>query len=515
MDNPVSLSTTQLNPPSEEEDVKEESLSQLKNTSSGISSSSSVAALPIRAPLSFDSDVDNNQTPIKINGTNTSLKVANIGFVDSDSDIVLSSSDDEEEGFLSGEDEFGITSSDRNFLADPDEKTLDMLLGTQKIVPFVAPQPVFVASPSSSLIDDKVFVPPKALLSGDDDEDDEGFVSGLDEDDEGLSDVSNVVTSVKIPSVESSMIPKALVSGEDDVVPDIVDKVDSEVSSIAMVPSVIEKTKVAEENISPEEVVSSSVEMIVPVVTEAAPIESSVVITEDTLLKDTKSDEVDVSPPEEEVKESKDVFAVEKKIDVQELVTETKDSLEVRENGVSDVPAQESVGADSGDNQSGVEELVKSVFPVEVKDINASNPEDSNVETKQPILVELEKTVVEDEKVSEPKIVEILVDKDVSLGSQPEKAAVVVEELVEPKLVEDTAGAIADAPSGLESGMFELFFFFVTNFIVETSELYSDELKLMQERRRKMMMPKRLLKASMEALLSFQRNLSLSRKLVH
>ncbi|XP_026414710.1 translocase of chloroplast 159, chloroplastic-like isoform X1 [Papaver somniferum] len=454
MDNPVSLSTTQLNPPSEEEDVKEESLSQLKNTSSGISSSSSVAALPIRAPLSFDSDVDNNQTPIKINGTNTSLKVANIGFVDSDSDIVLSSSDDEEEGFLSGEDEFGITSSDRNFLADPDEKTLDMLLGTEKIVPFVAPQPVFVASPSSSLIDDKVFVPPKALLSGDDDEDDEGFVSGLDED-EGLSDVSNVVTSVKIPSVESSMIPKALVSGEDDVVPDIVDKVDSEVSSIAMVPSVIEKTKVAEENISPEEVVSSSVEMIVPVVTEAAPIESSVVMTEDTLLKDTKSDEVDVSPPEEEVKESKDVVAVEKKIDVPELVTETKDSLEVRENGVSDVPAQESVGADSGDNQSGVEELVKSVFPVEVQDINASNAEDSNVETKQPILVELEKTVdevVENEKVSEPKIVEILVDKDVSLGSQPEKAAVVVEELVEPKLVEDTAGAIADAPSGLESG---------------------------------------------------------------
>ncbi|RZC79471.1 hypothetical protein C5167_003686 [Papaver somniferum] len=371
MDNPVSLSTTQLNPPSEEEDVKEESLSQLKNTSS-----------------------------------------------------------------------------------DPDEKTLDMLLGTEKIVPFVAPQPVFVASPSSSLIDDKVFVPPKALLSGDDDEDDEGFVSGLDED-EGLSDVSNVVTSVKIPSVESSMIPKALVSGEDDVVPDIVDKVDSEVSSIAMVPSVIEKTKVAEENISPEEVVSSSVEMIVPVVTEAAPIESSVVMTEDTLLKDTKSDEVDVSPPEEEVKESKDVVAVEKKIDVPELVTETKDSLEVRENGVSDVPAQESVGADSGDNQSGVEELVKSVFPVEVQDINASNAEDSNVETKQPILVELEKTVdevVENEKVSEPKIVEILVDKDVSLGSQPEKAAVVVEELVEPKLVEDTAGAIADAPSGLESG---------------------------------------------------------------
>ncbi|XP_026426502.1 translocase of chloroplast 159, chloroplastic-like isoform X2 [Papaver somniferum] len=367
MDNPVSLSTTQLNPPSEEEDVKEESLSQLKNTSS-----------------------------------------------------------------------------------DPDEKTLDMLLGTQKIVPFVAPQPVFVGS-SSSLVDDKVFVPPKALLSGDDDEDDEGFVSGLDEDDEGLSDVSNVVTSVKIPSVESSMIPKALVSGEDDVVPD---KVDSEVSSIAMVPSVIEKTKVAEENISPEVVVSSSVEMIVPVVTEAAPIESSVVITEDTLLKDTKSDEVDVSPPEEEVKESKDVFAVEKKIDVQELVTETKDSLEVRENGVSDVPAQSSVGADSGDSQSGVEELVKSVFPVEVKDINASNPEDSNVETKQPILVELEKTVdvVEDDKVSEPKIVEILVDKDVSLGSQSEKAAVVVEELVEPKLVEDTAGAIADAPSSLKSG---------------------------------------------------------------
>ncbi|KAI3876986.1 hypothetical protein MKX03_024571 [Papaver bracteatum] len=367
MDNPVSLSTTQLNPPSEEEDVKEESLSQLKNTSS-----------------------------------------------------------------------------------DPDEKTLDMLLGTEKIVPFVAPQPVFVGSPSS-LVDDKVFVPPKALLSGDDDEDDEGFVSGLDED-EGLSDVSNVVTSVKIPSVESSMIPKALVSGEDDVVPGIVDKVDSEVSSIAMVPSVTEKTKVSEENISPEEVVSGSVEMIVPVVTEEAPIESSVVITEDTLLKDTKPDEVDVSAPKEEVKESKDVVAVEKKIDVPELVIESK---EVRENGVSDVPAQESVGADSGDSRSGVEELVKSVFPVEVKDINASNSGDSNVETKQPILEELEKTVdevVEDGKVSEPKIVEILVDKDVSLGSQSEKPAVVVEELVEPKLVEDTAGVIADAPSSLESG---------------------------------------------------------------
>ncbi|KAI3903840.1 hypothetical protein MKW92_024007 [Papaver armeniacum] len=367
MDNPVSLSTTQLNPPSEEEDVKEQSLSQLKNTSS-----------------------------------------------------------------------------------DPDEKTLDMLLGTEKIVPFVAPQPVFVGS-SSSLVDDKVFVPPKALVSGDDDEDDEGFVSGLD-DDEGLSDVSNVVTSVKIPSVESSMIPKALVSGEDDVVPDTVDKVDSEVSGTAMVPIVVEKTKVAEENISPEEVASSSAEMIVPVATEAASIPSSVVITEDTLLKDTKSDEVDVSAPKEEVKESEDVVAVEKKIDVPELVIEPK---EVRENGVSDGPAQESVGADSGDSQSGVEELVKSVFPVEVKNINASNAEDSNVETKQPILVELEKTVdevVEDEKVSEPKIVEILVDKDVSLGSQSEKAAVVVEELVEPKLVEDTAGAIADAPSSLESG---------------------------------------------------------------
>ncbi|KAI3879266.1 hypothetical protein MKW92_047259 [Papaver armeniacum] len=459
MDNPVSLSTTQLNPPSEEEDVKEQSLSQLKITSSGITSSS---ALPIRAPLSFDSDIDNNRTPIKINGS--SLKVANIGFVgtDSDSDIVISSSDEEEEGFLSGEDEFGITSSDRNFLADPDEKTLDMLLGTEKIVPFVAPQPVFVGS-SSSLVDDKVFVPPKALVSGEDDEDDEGFVSGLD-DDEGLSDVSNVVTSVKIPSVESSMIPKALVSGEDDVVPDIVDKVDSEVSGTAMVPIVVEKTKVAEENISPEEVASSSAEMIVPVATEAASIPSSVVITEDTLLKDTKSDvcapkeevkesdEVDVSAPKEEVKESEDVVAVEKKIDVPELVIEPK---EVRENGVSDGPAQESVGADSGDSQSGVEELVKSVFPVEVKNINASNAEDSNVETKQPILVELEKTVdevVEDEKVSEPKIVEILVDKDVSLGSQSEKAAVVVEELVEPKLVEDTAGAIADAPSSLESG---------------------------------------------------------------
>ncbi|KAI3945546.1 hypothetical protein MKW92_030553 [Papaver armeniacum] len=432
MDNPVSLSTTQLNPPSEEEDVKEQSLSQLKNTSSGITSSS---ALPIRAPLSFDSDIDNNRTPIKINGS--SLKVANIGFVgtDSDSDIVISSSDEEDEGFLSGEDEFGITSSDRNFLADPDEKTLDMLLGTEKIVPFVAPQPVFVGS-SSSLVDDKVFVPPKALVSGDDDEDDEGFVSGLD-DDEGLSDVSNVVTSVKIPSVESSMIPKALVSGEDDVVPDTVDKVDSEVSGTAMVPIVVEKTKVAEENISPEEVASSSAEMIVPVATEAASIPSSVVITEDTLLKDTKSDEVDVSAPKEEVKESEDVVAVEKKIDVPKLVIEPK---EVRENGVSDGPAQESVGADSGDSQSGVEELVKSVFPVEAKNINASNAEDSNVETKQPILVELEKTVdevVEDEKVSEPKIVEILVDKDV----------MVVEELVEPKLVEDTAGAIADAPS--------------------------------------------------------------------
>ncbi|KAI3932333.1 hypothetical protein MKW98_025053 [Papaver atlanticum] len=370
MDNPVSLSTTQLNPPSEEEDVKEESLSQLKNTSS-----------------------------------------------------------------------------------DPDEKTLDMLLGTEKIVPFVAPQPVFVRSPSS-LVDDKVFVPPKALLSGDDDEDDEGFVSGLD-DDEGLSDVSNVVTSVKIPSVESSMIPKALVSGEDDVVADVVDKVHSEVSGIAMVPSVIEKTKFAEENISPEEMVSSSVEMIVPVVTEAAPIESSVVITEDTFLKDTESDKVDVSAPKEEVKESKDVVAVEKKIDVPELVTETKDSLEVGENGVSDVRAQESVEAGSGDSQSSVEELVKSVFPVEVKDINASNAEDSNVETKQPILVELEKTVdevVENEKVSEPKIVEILVDKDVSLGSQSEQAAVVVEELIEPKLVKDTAGAISDAPISLESG---------------------------------------------------------------
>ncbi|KAI3947250.1 hypothetical protein MKX01_019903 [Papaver californicum] len=380
MDNPVSLSTTQLNPPSEEEEEKEESLSQLKNTSS-----------------------------------------------------------------------------------DPDERTLDMLLGEEKIVPFVAPQPVFVGS-SSSLVDDKVFVPPKALLSGDDDEDDEGFVSGLD-DDEGLSDVPNVVASVKIPLVESSMPPKALVSGEDDVVADVVDKVDSEVSSIPMVPSIIavespEKTKVAEENILPEEGVSSSAEMIVPVVTEASPIESVVVNTEDTLLKDTKADEVDVSAPKEEVKESKDVVAVEKKIAVSGLVFETKDSLEVKENGVSDIkevqiPAQESVGVDSGDNQNGVEELVKSDLPVEVKDMNASNAGDSNAETKQPILVELEKTVVEvveDEKVSEPKIVEILADKDVSLGSQSEHAAVVVEELVEPKLVEDTAVAVADAPSSIGSG---------------------------------------------------------------
>ncbi|KAI3988939.1 hypothetical protein MKX01_016510 [Papaver californicum] len=379
MDNPVSLSTTKLNPPSEEEEEKEESLSLLKNTSS-----------------------------------------------------------------------------------DPDEKTLDMLLGAEKIVPFVAPQPAFVGS-SSSLVDDKVFVPPKALLSGDDDEDDEGFVSGLD-DDEGLSDVPNVVASVKIPLVESSMPPKALVSGEDDVV----DKVDSEVSSIAVVPSVTpvestEKTKVAEGNISPEEVVLSSVEMIVPIVTETSPIESLVVNTEDTLLKDAESDEVYVSAPKEEVKESKDVVAVENKIEVPELVIETKDSLEMKENGVSDIkevqiPAQESVGVDSGDNQNVVEELVKSDLPVEVKDMNASNAGDSNAETKQPILVELEKTVVEvveDEKVSEPKIVEILVDKDVSLGSQSEQAAVVVEELVEPKLFEDTSYAVADAPSSIERGEME------------------------------------------------------------
>ncbi|MCL7029561.1 hypothetical protein MKW94_023681 [Papaver nudicaule] len=359
MDNPVSLSTTQLNPSSSEEDIKDESISQLKN-----------------------------------NTNNTS--------------------------------------------SDPDEKTLDMLLGAEKVV--VPQQPVFVASSSS--VDDKVFVPPKALLSVDDD-DDEGFVSGMD-DDEELLDVPNVVASVKIPSVESIPPPKALVSGEDDVVPDVVDKVDSEVSSIAIVPNVsaVESPEKTEENISPEEVVSSSVETVVPVVTEVAPKESLVVSTEDTLLKDSKSDEVDVSTPKEEVKESKDVDAAEKKIDVPEMVIETKDSLEVKENGVSDVKevqntSQESVGLDSGDNQNSVEELVKSVFPVE-------GAGDSNAEMKQPIPMELEKTVVEvveDEKVSEPKIVEILVDKDVSLGSQSEQAPVVVEEPIEPKLAEGTADA--------------------------------------------------------------------------
>ncbi|OVA14854.1 AIG1 [Macleaya cordata] len=496
--NPVSLSTTQSAPLKEEDEVLVQS--SLKDSSISTQFSSGTTSLPIRAPLSSDSDIE---TDVKINGGDK---------------VSISSGFDSEEGFLSGEDEFE-TASERPFVADPDEETLDMVMERENIVPFVV-ETVVASSNSPSM---GPLVPPKAQVTGDDDVvADEGFVSEVDDD--GSSAVATVAASVNFPTVET---PKAQVSGDDDVVADVGfvgDVEDDGFSNVANVPlvSLVESPEIAEDSKTIED--SSSIEnpnsventdegVLGSVEKEPSfennsvsglgseelagdgvsgviesPVEDLVVNKEDTLPEIPKSSEqiavLDV--PKEDATETEVGVVVEKKIEVEDLVVETKHSVGVDENGVSDnkeveIPVKKSVVLDSGDNQISpvIEELVKSELPVEDRDVNLSNAGDSLVETKQPILLEATGVeVVEEEKASETKTVEVLVEKSVGLGNESEQATVVVEEHTEPKLVEaDIHVAIADAQSSPEKGSVEQNFNPVNNSIIEILEPYNDKSK--------------------------------------
>ncbi|KAF8401485.1 hypothetical protein HHK36_012425 [Tetracentron sinense] len=458
--------------------------------------SSSSGYLPIRAPPS-DYDIE---TAIENNGDKIDKRSSSRSSSSSDSSS-------ESEGFVSGEDEFE-TASERPFVGDPDEESLEMDMEEEDNgVPFVRvgemePEIVQFAEPvvGSSNFSSPKTVMPNAQFWRDDE--DEGMVSEVEDD--GVSGI------VRIPHVGGFEKPDGVVEtpvlggegGEDgsllgrdssvvekpevgsvllgpvgDGFPELIG-VAAQDSEMAIVDSSVEnpdsrvfgseeKEPSSKINYTEDSILDELVEDRDPDAEEASTNETSVASKEDTLPETTRLDQ-DVNPTLEKQKleetELKDGPAAGKEdtlpeatkldqdgnptLEKQKLVeTELKDGPaaeqknDVLSSGGGNVSVNSTTGGDtvldakqpievveestivgSGTDELsyGVEESVDSKFVNGIEDVNCTNGGDLVAETNS-ILSGWESGVVgetEEDRVSEMKGVEAMVERSVSLGTE-------------------------------------------------------------------------------------------------
>ncbi|ERN02206.1 translocase of chloroplast 159, chloroplastic [Amborella trichopoda] len=171
-------------------------LSKPKGTLTATSGSS----YPIRAPPSLDSDIDENIIEDSNDNSNNSTNALMMGNKIGNSNVNNGGSSDsgddiEEDSFLSGEDDFD-TASERPFVADPDDETLELEMEDEEFeTPFLGDsgeEKVRAGVVPSGSKNPGVLMP-VAQVSGEDE--DEGLGEGESEEDDGYS------SSVRVPKV--------------------------------------------------------------------------------------------------------------------------------------------------------------------------------------------------------------------------------------------------------------------------------------------------------------------------